>query len=71
MRVLGYDVNEAPLAVRARVGYMPENDAYIPGSNAVSFVAYCGELAGLPRANAMQRAHESFGAETLLMIALV
>jgi ABC-2 type transport system ATP-binding protein len=26
--------------------------------NAVAFVAYCGELAGLPRADAMQRAHE-------------
>ena len=29
-----------------------------PGMNAVSFVAYCGELAGLPRVDAMQRAHE-------------
>ena len=37
---------------------MPENDAHIPGMNAVSFVAYCGELSGLPRADAMQRAHE-------------
>jgi len=26
--------------------------------NAVSFVAFCGELSGLPRADAMQRAHE-------------
>jgi ABC-2 type transport system ATP-binding protein len=26
--------------------------------NAVSFVSYCGELSGLPRADAMQRAHE-------------
>ena len=26
--------------------------------NAVSFVAYCGELSGLPHADAMQRAHE-------------
>ena len=26
--------------------------------NAVSFVAYCGQLAGLPRSDAMQRAHE-------------
>ena len=26
--------------------------------NAVTFVAYCGELAGLPAADAMQRAHE-------------
>src|SRR5476651_1892736 len=58
MRVLGLDVAESPLQIRARVGYMPENDAHIPGMNAVSFVAYCGELAGLPRGDAMQRAHE-------------
>src|SRR5438477_871933 len=58
MRVLGHDVAEAPLAIRARVGYMPETDAHIPGMNAVSFVAYCGELAGLPRVDAIQRAHE-------------
>src|SRR6478672_5961881 len=55
MRVLGLDVAEAPLEIRARVGYMPESDAHIPGMNAVSFVAYCGELAGLPRVDAMQR----------------
>jgi ABC-2 type transport system ATP-binding protein len=58
MRVLGLDVAESPLDIRARVGYMPETDGHIPGMNAVSFVAYCGELAGLPRADAMQRAHE-------------
>ena len=58
MRVLGYDVAESPLEIRARVGYMPESDAHIPGMNAVSFVAYCAELAGLPRVDAMQRAHE-------------
>ena len=58
MRVLGFDVAASPLEIRARVGYMPESDAHIPGMNAVSFVAYCGELAGLPRVDAMQRAHE-------------
>jgi ABC-2 type transport system ATP-binding protein len=58
MRVLGMDVRTSPLEIRGRIGYMPENDAHIPGMNAVSFVAYCGELAGLPRADAMQRAHE-------------
>jgi ABC-2 type transport system ATP-binding protein len=58
MRVLGLDVALQPLEVRSRVGYMPENDAHIPGMNAVSFVAYCGELSGLPRVDAMQRAHE-------------
>src|SRR5438046_10591406 len=58
MRVLGLDVAASPLQIRARIGYMPESDAHIPGMNAVSFVAYCGELAGLPRSDAMQRAHE-------------
>jgi ABC-2 type transport system ATP-binding protein len=58
MRVLGHDVATSPLQIRARVGYMPENDAHIPGMNAVSFVAYCGELSGLPTVDAMQRAHE-------------
>ena len=48
----------SPLEIRARIGYMPENDGHIPGMNAVSFVAYCGELAGLPAVDAMQRAHE-------------
>jgi ABC-2 type transport system ATP-binding protein len=58
MRVLGEDVATAALEIRRRVGYMPESDAHIPGMNAVTFVAYCGELAGLPRVDAMQRAHE-------------
>ncbi len=58
MQVLGLDVAKAPLEIRSRVGYMPESDSHIPGMNAVSFVAYCGELCGLPPADAMQRAHE-------------
>jgi ABC-2 type transport system ATP-binding protein len=58
MRVLGLDVTTSSLAIRGRIGYMPESDCHIPGMNAVSFVAYCGELAGLPRVDAMQRAHE-------------
>ena len=58
MRVLGLDVATAPVDIRARLGYMPENDAHIPGLTAVQFVAFCGELAGLPKADATQRAHE-------------
>jgi ABC-2 type transport system ATP-binding protein len=58
MAVLGLDVARHPVEIRAHLGYMPETDGHVPGMNAVTFVAYCGELAGLPRADAMQRAHE-------------
>jgi ABC-2 type transport system ATP-binding protein len=58
MRVLGLDVATQPREIRARLGYMPESDGHIPGMNAVTFVAYCGELAGLPAVDSMQRAHE-------------
>ena len=58
MRVLDLDVARDSLQIRSRIGYMPESDAHIPGMNAVAFVAYCGQLAGLPATNAMQRAHE-------------
>jgi ABC-2 type transport system ATP-binding protein len=59
LEVLGMNVAEKQLEVRAKLGYMPETDGHIPGMNAVTFVAYCGQLAGLPKADAMQRAHET------------
>jgi ABC-2 type transport system ATP-binding protein len=58
LEVLGMNVADRPLDVRAKLGYMPETDGHIPGMNAVTFVGYCGQLAGLPKADAMQRAHE-------------
>jgi ABC-2 type transport system ATP-binding protein len=56
--VLGMDVAAEPLKIRQRVGLMPERDCHIPGMNAVGFVAYAGELAGMPAAEAIRRAHE-------------
>jgi ABC-2 type transport system ATP-binding protein len=58
LEVMGLDVAERPLEVRAKLGYMPETDGHIPGMNAVTFVAYAAQLAGLPKADGMQRAHE-------------
>jgi len=56
--VLGEDVKTKGAAIRQRVGLMPEQDCHIPGMTAVSFVAYAGELAGMPSAQAIRRAHE-------------
>jgi ABC-2 type transport system ATP-binding protein len=58
LRVLGLDPRVSSREIRARVGFMPENDAHISGMSAVALVAYCAELAGLPRTEAIQRAHE-------------
>jgi ABC-2 type transport system ATP-binding protein len=56
-RVLGISPKDDGATVRDRVGYMPENDAYLPGLSAVEMSVYAGELSGLPRQEAMQRAH--------------
>ena len=56
--VFGLDVRESPLEIRKQVGYMPEDECLIPGMNAVQFVSYAGELCGMPRRDALQRAHE-------------
>ncbi len=56
-RVLGLDPRSDGPAIRARVGYMPEGDVFLSGLSAVELCAYAGELSGLPRTEAMQRAH--------------
>ena len=57
-KVLGLNVATQGLEIRQSVGLMPEIDCHIPGMNAVSFVGYAGELAGMPAAQALSRAHE-------------
>jgi ABC-2 type transport system ATP-binding protein len=58
IRVLGLDPAQKPLEVRRLIGYMPEADAHIIGMHASGFVAYAGELSGLPPDEATSRAHE-------------
>jgi ABC-2 type transport system ATP-binding protein len=56
--VLGYDIQSQQKEIRKHVGYMPEDDCFIPGMDAVSFTSYLGELSGMPKQEAMKRAHE-------------
>ncbi len=58
-RVLGRDIRKEQLGIRQKIGYMPENDCHIPGMNAVSYVAYAGQLSGMKPKDALQRAHEA------------
>lgn len=57
-QVLGFNVATQGLELRQQIGLMPEIDCHIPGMNAVTFVAYAGELAGMPAKHALRRAHE-------------
>jgi ABC-2 type transport system ATP-binding protein len=56
--VLGFDFLTQGREIRQRIGLMPEQDCHIPGMTAVQFVAYAGELAGMPGDQAMRRSHE-------------
>src|SRR5688500_13640402 len=59
-RVLGRDVTRESRAVKSRIGYMPENDAFIANMTGVRFVRMMAELAGLPARVALERTHEAF-----------
>src|SRR6478752_2431482 len=59
-RIFGKEVKSNLRELRAAIGYMPESDAFIADMTGVRFVRYMAELSGLPRGEAMERAHEAF-----------
>ncbi len=56
--VLGLDARRDRLAIRRRVGYMPESDSLLPRMSGVTSVRYLGQLTGMSRRHALRRAHE-------------
>lgn len=58
MEVLGIPVPERAPELRRVVGYMPENDCYLPYMTAIDYVSFNAQLCGLPKSEAFRRAHE-------------
>jgi ABC-2 type transport system ATP-binding protein len=58
-RVFGLDTYRDRAQIRGGIGYMPENDSFIGNMSGIRFVRYMAELAGLPSAEALERAHEA------------
>jgi ABC-2 type transport system ATP-binding protein len=56
--VLGLDLRARRLEIRQLVGFVPEDECLFPAVPGVEFVAYAGELSGMSRTSALQRAHE-------------
>jgi ABC-2 type transport system ATP-binding protein len=57
-RILGFDCHRQSREVKSRLGYMPENDAFLADTSAVRFLRTMGELSGLPAEVALEKAHE-------------
>jgi ABC-2 type transport system ATP-binding protein len=58
-RVLGHDVLAEGIAIRERVGYMPEHDCLPLDMNATELVAHLAQVSGLPRSAARERTAET------------
>jgi ABC-2 type transport system ATP-binding protein len=68
-RVAGYDVFEDPLAVKKKVGYLPENAPLYPDltvSEYLDFIADSRGLAGAKSADARERVIEQCGLKSVL-----
>lgn len=56
--VLDLRLPEQAREIRRAIGYMPENDCYLPYMTAVDYVSFNGQLCGMPTREAFRRAHE-------------
>ncbi len=56
--ILGHPLGTGGRQIRNKVGYMPEDDCYIPGMSGVEVVQFAACLSGLPTVEALRRAHE-------------
>ena len=59
-RIFDRDVVAEAGDLRRLIGYMPERDSFVGGMTGVRFVRMMAELSGLPREDALDRAHEAF-----------
>ena len=56
--VLGHRLAVDGKKIRNDIGYMPEDDCYIPGMSGVEVVHFAASLSGLPKVEGMRRSHE-------------
>jgi len=56
--VLGHRLTADGKKIRNDIGYMPEDDCYIPGMSGIEVVHFAASLSGLPKVEGMRRSHE-------------
>jgi ABC-2 type transport system ATP-binding protein len=57
-RLLGFELGRQAREIRARVGYMPEDDCYLHGLTGIESVQFVAQLSRFPAIEGLRRAHE-------------
>lgn len=55
---MGLELDRQGREIRARVGYMPEDDCYLAGMTGIEMVRFSATLAGIYQVEALRRSHE-------------
>lgn len=56
--ILEFDIGQENITMKKKIGYVPETNCIIPGMDGISHTSYLGQLGGMPKQEAMKRAHE-------------
>ncbi|MGA2037931.1 MAG: ATP-binding cassette domain-containing protein [Bryobacteraceae bacterium] len=59
--VAGYDVQEHPIEVKKRIGYLPESPPLYPEMDVTGYLEFTGKLKGIPSADIKKRVDEVLG----------
>ena len=59
LKVLGREPHAVATGFRGSLGFMPERESLVPGLKGIEYAALAGELSGMPRRDALRRAHET------------
>jgi len=59
--VAGFDVQEHPIEVKRRIGYLPESPPLYPEMDVTGYLEFTGKLKGIPSADIKKRVDEVLG----------
>jgi ABC-2 type transport system ATP-binding protein len=59
--VAGFDVQESPMEVKRRIGYLPETPPLYPEMEVAEYLEFAGQLKGISRSDIKRRADDAIG----------
>src|SRR6266446_178932 len=59
--VAGFDVQENPMEVKRRIGYLPETPPLYPEMEVSEYLAFAGQIKGIPKSDIKRRMDDAIG----------